>query len=259
MITSRKNSLLKTIRQIRRRQGELALLEGPNLVSEAVAAKLDLRAVVATSSFLESSSWRRLQSSMPRPPLEIDSRLLASITDSDSPRGILAVVRLPRGKAADLPLLPEGTYVYAEGLQDPGNLGALARVIEASGATALCLSAGSVHPNHPRALRASAGSLLRLPVAISSDAEALDEYLSPHAPRWTALSTRKGQNLFETAFGGCIVLALGSEGRGLSAEVSNRSELELTIPMTAPVESLNVTVAAALTLFEIRRQRAGSS
>ncbi len=255
MITSRKNSYLKTIRRLRRSKGDHALLEGPHLIGEALAAGYGLRSVLATRDFLESSSGRRLAPLLPMHPLEIDDRLLAEVTDSDSPRGIVAVARVTRPAAPELPLADSGTYVYAEGLQDPGNLGALVRTTEASGATAVCLSPGSVHPNHPRALRASAGSLLRLPVVIACAADALADRLGPLAPTWAALVPRGGRDLSTLSLQGCVVLALGAEGSGLTAEVRRHADVELTIPLQPPVESLNVAVAAAVALFELRRQR----
>jgi TrmH family RNA methyltransferase len=153
-----------------------------------------------------------------------------------------------------LPVVAGGVYLFVEGLQDPGNLGALARVAEASGAVALCLSPGTVHPNHPRALRASAGSLLRLPVAVRTDAADLDARLTGIAPRWLALVPRGGASLFAERLDGPLVLALGAEGGGLSPTLQKRADLDITIPLTPPVESLNATVAAAVVLFEIRRQ-----
>ncbi len=255
MITSRKNSYLKTIRRLRRRKGDQALLEGPHLILEALAAGHGLRSVLATRDFLESAPGRRLGARLPMHPLEIDARLLAEVTDSDSPRGIVAVARIPHPAVPELPLIEDGTYVYAEGLQDPGNLGALVRVAEASGARAVCLSPGSVHPNHPRALRASAGSLLRLPVAIAGSADALADRLGPLAPTWAALVPRGGRDLSTVSLQGCVVLALGAEGPGLTPEVRRRADLELTISLQPPVESLNVAVAAAVALFELRRQR----
>lgn len=255
MITSRKNSHLKTIRRLRRSKGGRALLEGPHLIAEAVAAGCEISSVLASREFLESADGRRLLPQLPRQPLEIAPHLLAEVTDSDSPRGIVAVARLIHSDTAVLPLTANGIYVYAEGLQDPGNLGALARVAEAGGATALCLSPRSVAPSHPRALRASAGSLLRLPLAVACSLEALAERLAPLAPQWVALAPRGGRDLFATPLEGAIVLALGSEGRGLAPDWRQRATLELTIPLRSPVESLNVTAAAAVTLFELRRRR----
>jgi RNA methyltransferase, TrmH family len=256
MITSRKNSQLKTIRRLRRSKDDRALLEGPHLISEALNAGHDLSCVLATPEFLDSDPGRRLAPRLEGLLRDVDSRLLAEVTDSDSPRGIVAVARLLRPTAAELPRVEGGTYVYAEGLQDPGNLGAVVRAAEASGAAAVCLSPESAHPNHPRALRASAGSLLRLPVATCST-EALADRLTPLVPTWAALVPRGGQSLFEAPLAGCVVLVLGAEGSGLTPELQRRANLELTIPLAPPVESLNAAVAAAVALFELRRRRSG--
>jgi RNA methyltransferase, TrmH family len=267
------------------------LLEGPHLLAAALAAGSPIETVVATAEFLASPAGRDLAAALPCLPLTVEPRLLDELADSDSPRGLLAVARLPRGGAETLPVRPGGTYLYVEGLQDPGNLGALARVAEAAGAAGMALSAGTVHPNHPRALRASAGSLLRLPVAVGVDPDLLDRHLrgplesagdlgaagaagaagdyrahaAPGAhgahlrvPRWMALVPRGGVDLYDAlrdAPGGTIVLALGAEGPGVSPALLERASVRITIPVASPVESLNATVAAALTLFELRRRR----
>src|SRR5204862_3787710 len=132
--------------------------------------------------------------------------------------------------------------------QDPGNLGALARVAEAAGAVGLALSPDCAYPNHPRALRASAGSLLRLPVAVRVKPADLSRRLAAAQPRWAALVPRGGENFYSAALDGTFVLAVGAEGPGLSPALLARVDLRLTIPMEPPVESLNATVAAALVL-----------
>jgi TrmH family RNA methyltransferase len=254
MIRSRQNPRVKDIRRLRRSKGDEALLEGPHLIGEALAAARSLTTLLATPEFLASADGRRLAPHLPFPPLEVEASLLDEVADSDSPRGIVAVAQLPRRGAEVLPAVDAGVYVYAERIQDPGNLGALARVAEASGAAGLALSAGCVHPNHPRALRASAGSLLRLSVAYPAAVDDLDRRLAPLAARWWALVPRGGDDLYGVGLEGALVLALGAEGAGLSAAVRDRCRA-LTIPVAPPVESLNVTVAAGVVLFEIRRRR----
>lgn len=176
--------------------------------------------------------------------------------DADSPRGALAVAHLPRGGTSTLPAEAR-RFVYVAGLQDPGNLGALARVAEAAGAGGLALAPGTVHPNHPRALRASAGSLLRLPVAVGLQREELDAHLRQEGPvSWIALSAHGGTNLYEASFSERLVLMLGAEGPGLGAEDEEAADQRITIPLAPPVESLNATVAAAVVLFELRRRGA---
>src|SRR5262245_17756844 len=183
MIESRRNRVAKDIRRLLRSKGDSAVLEGPHLIGEALAAGLDLDPVLATPAFLETAEGAVTARRLARPPLLAAPEVIESLADADSPKGLLAVARLPRDGADALPLRPGAPYLYLDGLQDPGNLGAIARVAEAAGAAGLALAAGSVHPNHPRALRASAGSLLRLPLAVDADPEELGRRLAPLAPR----------------------------------------------------------------------------
>ena len=255
MITSRHNERLKDFRRVRRCRDDRALLEGPHLVLEALATGLELGPVLATQRFVEGDGGRDVVASLPRPPLLVEPRLLDEMADSDSPRGLLTTVTLPRPPVTQLPRVDDGLYVFVDGLQDPGNLGALARVAEAAGATALALGPGCAHPNHPRALRASAGSLLRIPVARSVDPEELQGHLADLSPRWLALEPRQGDDLYTAELAGTVVLLLGAEGPGLSPAAQGMATERVTIPMAQGVESLNATVAAALVLFEWRRRR----
>ncbi len=224
-------------------------------MGEAIASGFEPETVLVTPAWLQTPEGQALRGRLPAPPLEVEPAILDGLTDADSPRGVLALVHLPRSGAATLPIRADGVYLYLDGLQDPGNLGALARVAEAAGAAGLALAPGTVHPNHPRALRASAGSLLRLPVAVAADPADLDSRLSSVHPRWMALVPRGGGTLWQAELGGALVLAVGAEGPGLSGALEARAELRVTIPIEPPVESLNVTVAAALALFEVRRRR----
>lgn len=228
------------------------------MVAEALGAGLELVEVLVSPEFAASDTGSVLLAGIRPEPVAVEERVLAALADADSPRGLLAVARLPRGGVEALPRDPRRIgarqlWVYADGLQDPGNLGALARVAEAVGAAGLALAPGSVHPNHPRALRASAGSLLRLPVGRDVTLEALDDHLSALSPRWACLVPREGQDLYAADLAPPLILAVGAEGPGLGAAILQRADLRLTIPLASPVESLNATVAAALTLFEIAR------
>ncbi len=239
-----------------RRKGDLAVLEGPHLVAEAISAGHELESVLATPEFLATAAARRILSRLPVRPEEVAPHLLDSLTDADSPRGILAVCRLTRQGVEALPARPQGVYLYADGIQEPGNLGALARSAEALGATGLALAPESAHPNHPRALRASAGSLLRLPTAVGADPTALDARLGSLSPRWIALAPRGGGEPSDEDLAGTLILAVGAEGKGLSRQLTQLASIIWTLEVEEPVESLNVTVAAALALAEIRRRRA---
>jgi TrmH family RNA methyltransferase len=256
MIRSRQNRRLKDMRALRRSKGALAVLEGPHLVSEAIAAGAELEELLVTPEFAAGAEGRRLLSVAPREATEVAPELLRELADADAPQGVLAAARLPRGGVATLPRRAGGTYLFLDGVQDPGNLGALARVAEAAGAAGLACGPGCAHPNHPRALRGSAGSLIRLPVAHDASASELAQHLAPLRGRWAALVAHGGEALYETDLGldGTLVLALGAEGAGLSPATEALATWRLRIPLAPPVESLNVATAAAVVLFELRRR-----
>lgn len=238
----------------------MALLEGPHLVSEAIAAGVALEELMITPELAAESVGRELVRSAPCPVIEVAGELLREAGDADSPQGVLAVARLPRSGVAALPRREGGVYLFLDGVQDPGNLGALARVAEAAGAAGMVCGPGSASPNHPRALRASAGSLLRLPVAAPASAEELTAHLAPLTAQWVALVAHGGQDLYGggspsgATASGALVLALGAEGAGLDPALAARAAVRLRIPLAPPVESLNVVSAAAVVLFELRRR-----
>ncbi len=305
MITSRRNQKLKDMKRIRRCKGAPgeALLEGPHLISAALAAGLPVNSVVATPAFWDSEDAAALRRALPHPPELAAPEVLEELADADSPRGIVArtLLRLYRCPAPDVapeateapnawpagralargpgndvasslersdrlaasgaglwPALPAqrgGVYVYLDRVQDPGNLGAIARVAEATGVAALVLSPDCAHPEHPRSLRASAGSLLRIAVAPSVELPALTRHLATLSPRVAVLEPRDGTELHRATadLEGTLILVLGSEGSGARPDIFDAADVRLTIPMESPVESLNVAVAAAVVLYERRR------
>jgi len=243
---------VKDMRAARECKGDRALLEGPHLVREAAASGLDFDILVATDDFLVTGEARRLCQELDRSPLRIAPELLDALLDSDSPRGVAAVVTLPMQPLAAI----EKRFrlaVYADEIQDPGNLGAIARSAEAVGADALLLGPGCAKPNHPRAMRASAGSLLRVP-RILADASSWRTSPIGHAT-WIGLDGQAKLSIYDLDTPKATVLAVGSEGRGLSPQLRERLDQIVSIPLEAPVESLNAAVATGIALFELRRPR----
>lgn len=255
MISSRQNRRIKTIRGLKTCKEEFAFLEGPHLIEEVIDAGLEFLEVLATREFLASESGQAIGDRLVRPPLVVTTSVLTSITDTGAPQGVLAVAEVPRTGVKALPSVPGGIYLFLDRVQDPGNLGALVRSAEATSVAGIALAPGCAHPNNPKALRASAGSLLRTPVAMNADVDSVLAHLSTLSPALVALDPDGGDDLYETALEGSLILALGSEGSGLPAEVRSRADLRITIPVAEPVESLNVAVAASIVLHELARRR----
>ncbi len=197
----------------------------------------------------------RLAAAEPREPLIVSASVLASLADAESPQGVLGVIELARSGTESIPATTGGVYLFLDGVQDPGNLGALARSAEATAATALALAPGCAHPNHPKALRASAGSLLRLPAAVGVTLPDLLAHLAGSSPTAVGLDSTGGRDLYATELEGTLVIAVGSEGGGLSADARAHLDHVVTIPSARAVESLNVTVAASVVLHELARRR----
>lgn len=271
MIRSPGNPQVRTIRRLRsshgRRNTDLLLLEGPHLATAAAEAGLVLRHLLVTPDFRtrHGALVDRIEHESGSRAALIDPERLREQADANAPQGIAAIAEPPstwKAAGSPAPSLGAGLHLYADGIQDPGNLGALARSAEAAAAASLLLSPGTVRPGHPRALRASAGSLLRIPLRIGVDAGRFGSHarclaLTPDVPDRNAppafglfSNDPLPAGLYPT---GPIVLAVGSESRGLSPSLLDRADLLLSISTAPAVQSLNATVAASLALFELRR------
>ncbi|MYA08109.1 MAG: RNA methyltransferase [Holophagales bacterium] len=271
MIRSRSNPQVRTIRRLRssygRRNADLLLLEGPHLATAAAEAGLTVRHLLVTPDFhvRHAELVDRVEHESGTRAAPIAPERLREQADADAPQGIAAIAEPPRTwKTAEstAPPLDPGLHLYADGIQDPGNLGAMARSAEAAGAASLLLSPGTARASHPRALRASAGSLLRIQLwtdvgvdQLPPDARCLaltPDSANPESPPSVPLFSSDGEPL-PLSPTDALILAVGSESRGLSAPLLERADLLLSIPTVAAVQSLNATVAASLALFELRR------
>ena len=255
LISSRTNSRVKQLRAAfagqARLSGGLVAIEGTNLVNEALRSGLMLKTIFVSEHTIVPPDL---------PPtielLHLTTELFKSVVETQSPQGIAALILPPvRPLASALTRTP--LLLIATALQDPGNLGTLIRSAEAFGATGLLTTPGTVSPWNQKALRASAGSLFRLPVIASTSAEinslkwqGLKIYAAV-APTQTSAFDAQQTDLSRP----CAIL-IGNEGAGLSREWLDLADASITIPCPGPVESLNAAIAGSLLLYEASRQRA---
>jgi len=255
-IRSRSNPLLKRVRAAAAGRGEdEILLEGDRLVDEALAAGLELTAVLVA----EERAGRLAELARRGAPVRaVGGELLADVSALESSPGCLALARAPAARGPEaLPDAPDALVVVAAGLQDPGNLGALARTAEAAGVRALAVTAGGCRPWNPKALRGSMGSLLRLPVIELAPTQASVTALAGQGFRHVCARTRGGTPFERFDWSGRIALWLGGETGAFPGELARASEAfaGVSIPMAGAAESLNVTAAAAVLLFAAGRAR----
>lgn len=244
-LISDKNPLIKEVRKAAHQgsltQSGFALAEGSHLLDEAVRSGCDIPAVILA----EDSRLANIPTSVRLLP--VSNQTFASLATTESPQGVLALVRPRTWTLADI-TKPDTLIVILDGIQDPGNAGAILRAAEAFGASGAIFLKGSVHPYNPKCLRGSAGSIFRLPLVSGLTPEALPADITLYSTEPRAKTV-----LASADFTQPCAIVIGAEGRGVSPELAARAT-GVRIP-TDHVESLNAAVAAGIVLYEARRQR----
>jgi TrmH family RNA methyltransferase len=247
-IRSARDRLLSDWIERSRGDADLVVVDGPKLVEEALSARTAAEAILFTRELDEERRGALLRMAGSLPSFLLDDRLEKPLTGTSSPRGVALLCRRPpapsleelRGGASPLLLV-------LDGIQDPGNAGALVRVAEAAGVTGIALSSGSARAFSPRAVRAAAGSALRLPIL-----EKLDCLAGPSRPDgWNQIALDAGSSTPIDAPPPPFPLAIvaGSEGRGLSGRFGDAEGRR--IPMSGGGSSLAVLSAVSVALFVI--------
>jgi len=227
-ISSRQNPLFRRIREaIRDHAGEI-VLEGPKQVADAIAAGWRPLAVVARSRGHAVAQQ-----------IEFAPELFDALAETKSPQNVIALFERPRASARDILDRRDTVAIALDGVQDPGNVGTIVRLAAAFDASGVLLLPGSADPFGPKAIRASAGAILNVPVASLTARELLDAQLPlVVADMHGATADPPARN---------AVLVFGNEGAGVSDEL-RRAATAVAIPMSDRVESLNVASAAAILL-----------
>ncbi|ATY85498.1 rRNA methyltransferase [Kyrpidia spormannii] len=243
----------------RRRRG-LFLAEGPHLVGEALHSGLGIEVVLfdprdqtpEVASLVEEARGKGC------PVQPADRRVLERVCEVITPQGIAAVVRIPEwpipGFAVEAPEEDPVLMVALDGIQDPGNVGAVLRVARAVGVAGVLCGEDTADPFSPKAVRSSMGAAFTVPIRQGRLVDMIGEW---HAKGVEPVETAVGEGVRYDRWNWNIpvMIVLGNEGRGISPEVRQLCRGKVHIPMPGGGESLNVAVAAALLLYEARRHR----
>ena len=267
VVESKDNARLKELRKALAAAGRSAQdrvgIEGPHLLEEALRAGLRVTTIFVAQG--PNRDLERLLDALRVPPeteiLQLPAKLLDSALATETPQPIAALVEPPdwswphildaRRKGATLILV-------LAGIQDPGNLGTILRSAEAFGADGVVSLPGTVSAWNPKAVRASAGSVFRVPLLTVSERECLEE-LREAGVKILATTVHAAQPAELVDLAGPVALVIGNEGNGVADDLAAKADARITIPCPGPVESLNAAVAASVLLYEAARQRAASS
>lgn len=257
-LSSDKNPLLKEVRKAVAR-GSLtdegfAVAESFHLLEEALGSGCEIHTILVAEA-VKNTVTAHVRGLKRARVVAVRDGLFSQIASTETTQGVIALVRPPEWTLDQL-LRGKSLVVVIDGVQDPGNAGAIVRAAEAFGATGAAFLKGSVSPYNPKAIRASAGSVFRLPVAVSTDEDLLLAALDQKRAALFAAMPRSGTAPAQADLTGRTAIVIGGEGRGVSEKLAAKA-IALRIP-TSGVESLNAAVAAGVLLYEARRQRTGS-
>lgn len=260
VISSAANPLLKEVRRAVR-QGSLTsdgsvVAESFHLLEEALRSGRECRLVLVSERARARASEIVAAARRDIPVRAVADRLFDAIATTETSQGVIALVRPPAWAADDL-FRGRALVAVVDGMQDPGNAGAIARAAEAFGATGIVFLSETVSPFNPKTLRASAGSLFRLPFIWGLGRDLARQEFRKHAVQVVAASSARGDAPDRVDWTVPTALVIGSEARGVS-EAFRRGSKMVRIP-TQGVESLNASIAAAVLFYEASRQRTDSS
>lgn len=219
-ITSRENPLLKRIRAAIREHGDEIVIEGPKAVADATAG-----------------GWKAI--AVLHRDVDVDAELFDPLTETKTPQDVIGLFERPRASAAEILARRDTVAVALDGVQDPGNVGTIVRLAAAFDAAGVLLLPGCADPFGPKAIRASVGAILSVPVASIT----ARELLSAGVPLLAAAASGAATDPPSRD----AVLVFGNEGAGVSSEIA-RAATPIAIPMSSRVESLNVASSAAILL-----------
>lgn len=264
MITSIDNAQVKHLVRLRekakyRRDCGQYIVEGPRMAREVPQEMLEAVYMLERFEAAHPEDARQLyrKAQMAGAACErLSEAAFAKASGTVTPQGVLCVVRQRKVAFADL-LAAEGTRVLLvlEGIRDPGNLGTMLRTGEAAGVSGIIADEETADLYQPKVVRGTMGAIFRVPYVRVPDPAACIGQIRAAGIRTVATLPGAGTDYTSAPLGGDTAFLVGNEGRGLSAALAEAADIRVRIPMEGQAESLNAAVAAALCLYEAKRQR----
>jgi len=256
VISSKDNSLIKLISKLKIKKHRLKenkfVVEGLRFVEEALNSNFTVNSIIMSNNFKEK--WE--QNAFDRKVCDgrkvylVNDTVFNDISNTKNPQGIMAIVE---NRTIDEGI-KYGFYILADKIQDPGNLGTIIRTAHASGASGVIVTKGTVDIYNEKTLRSTMGSIFNIPVFEDLDLSLVNDLKSKGFKIVTS-SLEADEDFYELNLTDNIIIAVGNEGNGISKEVYELSDMICKIPMPGNAESLNASVAAAVMMYEVVRQK----
>lgn len=265
-ISSAANPLVKRVRLLadrrhRRREGAF-VVEGIQPVWRAVEAGWEIEALIAAPDLLAGSAAAGMLAQQEAKGVRVarlSRELFVRLSGREGPTGLAAIVRGRVRGLHDLAVPPDAVFVALHRIANPGNLGTIIRTADAVGGSGVVLIGDCADPFAPAAVKASMGSLFAVGVAHAPDAGAFSGWAAGNGIQVLATSGAAENEHWSAQYRPPLAVLFGSEGDGLPQDLLARADLRIRIPMTGTAESLNLAVAAAVMLYEVRRHAIGAA
>ncbi|MDD6504990.1 MAG: RNA methyltransferase [Lachnospiraceae bacterium] len=258
MITSTANQQMKNLAALQRKSRErkargLFVAEGPRMCFEA--PREWVQSIYVSESFLQDEKMQQQLKDFDYPYEVVADSVFCSVADTQTPKGIMTVVKIPTYELQDLLQQERTQLLILEGVQDPGNLGTMLRTGEGAGITGVIMDRTTVDLFNPKTIRSTMGSLYRVPYYIAEDLGATIEAVKAQGVRLYAAHLAGELSYDRPDYTGACGFLIGNEGNGLSDEIARMADTYIRIPMQGQVESLNAAMSAGILMYECNRQR----
>lgn len=264
-ITSVKNPLIKEIKSLYRKKERMKnksfIIEGIKMLEEAINYNYHVQNIVYTDQLLNTKDGTgffekiKLLDNL----VYVPDNVFKEISDTENPQGVLGIGRFEYKNIEEISDNERPFLLFLDGVQDPGNLGTIIRTADAFNADGIIITEGCVDPYNPKVVRATMGSIFRVPLFYISDS--MDELMKLKDMNIQVYSTSLDGSIpiYDADFNNGFVLVIGNESKGVSEEVFSMSDKLIKIPMPGKAESLNAGVAASIIMYEVMKQRVNNS
>ena len=254
-ITSRENSLIKLVCALQssakaRKENNLFVIEGLRIAKDAYdnSIRFDKLIISDTAAKKYAEDIEKFETIYAEGYIIPDS-LFQKISDTKSPQGIIALSKIPTNNPDKIDL--KGRYIALENIADPSNLGAVSRTAEALGVSGIILNSNACDPYSPKSMRASMGTLLRMPIIILEDFST--DLCSKGLRTYSCVVDKDADSISDINFSDGSVVIIGNEANGITEETKSAASKRITIKMQGLAESLNASVAAAISVWEMMK------
>ena len=261
VIRSAANPLVKRVRLLadrkHRRRESAFVVQGIQPVWQAVEAGSDIEVLIVAPELLRHRGATAMVAAQEAAGVRVarlSGELFGRISDRDAPSGLAAIVRAEPVAVSGLSVSAASLFVALHSAGNPGNLGTIIRTASAAGAAGVILIGPSADPHDPAAVKASMGALFTMPVATAASPAEFLAWAHAGGVRVAATSARGSVTCWDADLQLPLAVLLGSEGAGLPDDMLDAADLRVAIPMTGTAESLNLSVAAGVLLYEVRRR-----